>query len=375
MRLRRTSITGLMLLMTPLCAVASDPDLQALQVRVYPVADLVAQPAEIGQSAMTQMLLLQQLGATADVLNNAAGKESREETAIGRNLDELAELLRTTTVPEQWESGGGQGRIATYRKTLSLVVRQTEQGHAEIADLLQMLRRENSLRVEVSVEYLEKKTQAVCHPPATQGYTMISGVPQYSPYASPIPASPVPAAAAPYVARPQPADGAVIRPVSGSYPAALVTETTPDTPQPASQPAKVAESKTLNTDETLATVLKELTKKHGRTMDEQELEEFRERTAKYVSTQLLQKSTQSNGRSRAAGLLVTSSIISPDRRFVDVTVSMPSEAGMVNGAVRIPDGETATVHLAQTDGDGDALTLLVTARIQLIEEEEELISE
>lgn len=80
------------------------------------------------------------------------------------------EVLTTATVPGQWEAAGGDGRIVAYPKTLSLIVRQTNEGHKVIQELLEQLRAENKFRIQVRIGYLEARTQnataTAAHQPA-----------------------------------------------------------------------------------------------------------------------------------------------------------------------------------------------------------------
>lgn len=395
----RVLLLTLAVLMTAGTTVRADDEKSAAVVRVYPVADLVAQPADVADSGVTRLLLLQQAAASAEALQTALGKESKEDAAISRNLKELADLLQTTTVPNEWEVTGGEGRISTYNKTLSLVVRQTERGHDEITELLERLRQENNIRVELTIEYLEETKQQVCQPAVPQAYTIPAGYSPYAspatqPYSMPVPQT-YPAAAQAYVpqvfsAQPstrQPVGEPVAPPIVPAKPAKSLPPSKPtptavyDQPPAAApnvyqalQPSVVQRSSKPSVVQkpvaSLADVLAELSKKHGSSMDDEESREFREKVKAVAKTQLLQKSVQTNGRSRMAGPLVTSSIISPDRRFVDVSVSLPSESGTTNGAVRIPDGDTVTVQLPQSDS-GEFVTLLVRAKIRVPEEAEE----
>jgi hypothetical protein len=100
-------------------------------VEVYQVADLVVEPPGMDKSQMLKMMRgqLQQLKVTAEAAEIVDGKMSREETAVIHNLEELVGVIQTATVPYEWDIKDGSGSIVPYRKTRSLIVRQTAQGH------------------------------------------------------------------------------------------------------------------------------------------------------------------------------------------------------------------------------------------------------
>ena len=67
----------------------------------------------------------------------------------------LSELITTTISPDSWqEVGAAGGSITQHDSTLSLVIRQTQKVHQEIADLLDQLRRLQDVQVTVEVRYI-----------------------------------------------------------------------------------------------------------------------------------------------------------------------------------------------------------------------------
>uniref|UniRef100_A0A7C4QX10 Type II/III secretion system secretin-like domain-containing protein n=1 Tax=Schlesneria paludicola TaxID=360056 RepID=A0A7C4QX10_9PLAN len=67
------------------------------------------------------------------------------------DFNTLVDLITTTVAPDSWQEVGGNGSIRHYETTLSLVVRQTQKVHEEIADLLTQLRRLQDLQVTIEV--------------------------------------------------------------------------------------------------------------------------------------------------------------------------------------------------------------------------------
>jgi hypothetical protein len=55
--------------------------------------------------------------------------------------DQLVELIQRTIRPASWDAVGGPGTIYYWRQGRFLVVRQTEEGHEEIDNVLNQLRR------------------------------------------------------------------------------------------------------------------------------------------------------------------------------------------------------------------------------------------
>jgi len=74
-------------------------------------------------------------------------------------FDALTDLITTTVSPENWQELGGAGTISEHQSTLSLVVRQTQKVHQEIADLLEQLRRLQDLQVTIEVRFITVSDQ------------------------------------------------------------------------------------------------------------------------------------------------------------------------------------------------------------------------
>lgn len=70
------------------------------------------------------------------------------------DFDTLIDLITTTIQPDTWTDNGGQGSISGFPTNLSLVVSQTQDIHADIADLLQQLRRLQDLQVTIEVRFI-----------------------------------------------------------------------------------------------------------------------------------------------------------------------------------------------------------------------------
>ena len=71
------------------------------------------------------------------------------------DFDSLIDLITATVAPDTWEeTTGGPGTIEPFESNLSLVIRQTEEAHEEIVDLLGQLRRMQDLQVTIEVRFI-----------------------------------------------------------------------------------------------------------------------------------------------------------------------------------------------------------------------------
>lgn len=70
------------------------------------------------------------------------------------DFEALQELITTTVSPDTWNEIGGAGSVSQHESTLSLVIRQTQSVHQEIADLLEQLRRLQDLQVTIEVRFI-----------------------------------------------------------------------------------------------------------------------------------------------------------------------------------------------------------------------------
>lgn len=73
---------------------------------------------------------------------------------VQADFTSLMNLISTTVQPDSWEDLSGPGSMMPYRTTLSLVVRQTQAVHEEIADLLGQLRRLQDLQVTIECRFI-----------------------------------------------------------------------------------------------------------------------------------------------------------------------------------------------------------------------------
>jgi general secretion pathway protein D len=72
----------------------------------------------------------------------------------GADFDDLINLITSTIAPQSWDSAGGAGSIAPFETNLTLVVSQTQEVHEQIADLLNQLRRLQDLQVTIEVRFI-----------------------------------------------------------------------------------------------------------------------------------------------------------------------------------------------------------------------------
>jgi len=70
------------------------------------------------------------------------------------DFDTLIDLIVTTIAPDSWDEVGGPGSISPFPTNLSLVISQTQDVHEQIVDLLEQLRRLQDLQVTIEVRFI-----------------------------------------------------------------------------------------------------------------------------------------------------------------------------------------------------------------------------
>ena len=65
---------------------------------------------------------------------NAGGRRSGNKV-FDPDFSSLTEMISSTIAPDSWDSVGGPASMRAHETTLSLVIRQTQKIHEEIADL------------------------------------------------------------------------------------------------------------------------------------------------------------------------------------------------------------------------------------------------
>jgi len=113
--------------------------------KVYPVADLVV-PIPF------EPLVIRLLDAKADPLG---GK------AVTPDYESLIDLVTATIAPQSWDSAGGLGTIVAKQNRLSLIVRNSEEVHSQIADCFESLRRLQDVQILWTVEAVEASQRGI----------------------------------------------------------------------------------------------------------------------------------------------------------------------------------------------------------------------
>ncbi len=278
-------------------------DAKSLDTRIYQVADLVVEPPV---TSIHEYLMM-----VADVNPHAADAADRvdrnslmrPEARIKDNLNELVEVIRTTTMHAHWTTDGGFGTIIPHVKTRSLVVRQYPPVHDRISNLLRHLRDLHDTRVDITVE-------------------MVMGVSEET-----------------FSQR--------IQQVSGT------SETTEDGKTPVNPDALTAE--------------------YGESMDATELADLKSRFPELSGSAAVFTKSVRNGVSEitATGLLVTPTI-SEDRRTITLNLAQVADPGLlISSVATVSDGHTVLFRPHTWAPDGTIF--LITPRIRITEEEEEVV--
>ncbi len=92
------------------------------------------------------------LAADRSVVGEASKPSEARTQPMQFSFRELGDLIQSTCQPNSWEEVGGAGRLKANDSTLSLVVRQTQDVHDEIRDLLGQLRRLQQTQAALQIE-------------------------------------------------------------------------------------------------------------------------------------------------------------------------------------------------------------------------------
>lgn len=153
---------------------------QAVSTRVYCVADLVVPvpglevdaklPSEnrVAASSATSIAVLKTIDSTDPAVapqryrlgtlphtagtQIAAGHPDRVHRDLQRSIDALVALIRASVRPDSW---GNDAAVEFQTSVLALVVRQSDDGHDQIAELLTALRREQEVMVVMQAAIVE----------------------------------------------------------------------------------------------------------------------------------------------------------------------------------------------------------------------------
>ena len=119
---------------------APNPADTRLVEKIYAVADLVIpfpfEPVEV-------------------VAFEEAAPAGTSQRAVGPDFKSLVDLITATIAPGSWSEKGGQGTVSIMPNRLSLLIRQTEDVHYQIADLVEQLRRLQDVQILSTVERIE----------------------------------------------------------------------------------------------------------------------------------------------------------------------------------------------------------------------------
>ena len=115
--------------------------------RTYDVADLVVPIAPLNISSVLQ--------DAAVSGHKVASPPAQRDTSATLDYATLIDLIETTIEPDSWDSVGGPGSMAPFESNLSLIVSQTDEGHQQVAALLQRLRGLQRATIQLSLAKVE----------------------------------------------------------------------------------------------------------------------------------------------------------------------------------------------------------------------------
>jgi general secretion pathway protein D len=128
----------------------------SLAVQVGPPPAGVGPVARGGEAAINPTSLAQVQSGGGQAMGSTPSIPFGPPSAGGstQNFQPLIDLIQSTVAADSWDVVGGQGAIRPFDTNLSLVVRQTQEVHEEIADLLEQLRRLQDLQVTIEVRFI-----------------------------------------------------------------------------------------------------------------------------------------------------------------------------------------------------------------------------
>ena len=128
----------------------------SLSVQVGPPPAGLGPVARGGEAAINPTSLAQVQSGGVPAMGSTPSIPFGPPSAGGsiQNFQPLIDLIQSTVAADTWDVVGGQGAIRPFETNLSLVVRQTQEVHEEIADLLEQLRRLQDLQVTIEVRFI-----------------------------------------------------------------------------------------------------------------------------------------------------------------------------------------------------------------------------
>jgi beta-lactamase regulating signal transducer with metallopeptidase domain len=127
----------------------------------YPVADLVIPIPKSVHIRLAGDGLHTLQPAIPTALDGVKQVSASSQDNSQLDLESISELITTVVEPDSWQEVGGVGTLHPNQKTLSLVIRQTQETHREISDLLDQLRRLHDITIDVKTELLRASDELV----------------------------------------------------------------------------------------------------------------------------------------------------------------------------------------------------------------------
>jgi len=117
-----------------------------------------------GQNGFAQVAAMPGIpsGGVNPSLTSMSGEPVRSlngPSGTSHGFEALTQLITSTVSPEAWQESAGAGSINQHDSTMSLVIRQTQAVHQEVADLLDQLRRLQDLQVTIEVRFITVSDQ------------------------------------------------------------------------------------------------------------------------------------------------------------------------------------------------------------------------
>lgn len=128
-------------------------------LRIYAVADLLTPAPRMSSFVLTEAPSAPLATAAADSTPVPSGDDASQQAGAAIDFMRrpafdpapLQTLIETVVAPDSWQQKGGSGQIEFDQSTASIVVRQTAEVHQQIRALLSKLRREQDLQCALEI--------------------------------------------------------------------------------------------------------------------------------------------------------------------------------------------------------------------------------
>jgi len=120
-----------------------------METRVYDCRDLMKLPSPIRKVKQAELAKPGSGIATVGLPAKAPDKKDETGAEGGYDISDLMNVISTTVIPDSWDNVGGPGSISDFKGLVT--VNQTQEVHAQVEKLLNLLHKAGGLEEKVKV--------------------------------------------------------------------------------------------------------------------------------------------------------------------------------------------------------------------------------